>query len=248
MNTASDKVIELIKNRLSEDTEFISVISAGLKVSSVTVFKNGNTLKVPMDKVSTLDHINDRIIEVTVNEGDTVDSAIAKLSEDYAMYFLSGVDYPSDTSPIVFNGADTITYRVTLNEACVSMYGSIEIVFRNQATCLRCQGVQKPELNKIKLRLALACKLFTTYDVIVVGGSGIGRGLALNIASHVNQVIGIEVIEPGLLQAAEVVDLFNDGVSDIAIIQFPNNDQHFIRYRFIQSGPLVVPEEPTMTL
>lgn len=246
MNTASDKIISLIKKRLAADTEFVSVKSIGGRESLITAIKDGVTLTVPMDKVNFTDYMGDRIIEVGVVNGTTVTDAIKKLSRVYGLYFLEGVDYKEDPTVISFSGVDRIQYKIEIAEECVFTYGTINVTFYNEETCLKCKGLQTFDIGQVKLRLALSSKLFTTYDVLIVGG-GIGRVLSADISDYLKTIPDIVPLEVGMLASVEVTEIFNDGISDIATVQLPNNDLHFIRYKFIQNE-LIVPEPPVMTL
>lgn len=216
-------------------TEIVSIAAQNFATTLVTVVKDGVTKTVTMDKVHISKYLGGQEPEVTVEDGTSLKTIMEMLSEKYKLDLLPDVDYVSTDSVVVFGKKRTVYYTVGIEQRSVAFYGSFTFAICNKAHCCKSKEVTRPDLREERVRLLLAGEVFESYDVIVVGGAGIGKLMAQQVVKLIKEFVPPAGIEVEDLLATEVIAVVNDGISDIAALRLPNKQMLFLRYKLSQA-------------
>lgn len=234
MENVSAKLLTVLQATLGVD-EIVSIAAKDALTTSVTV-RNGDVTKVvSMDKLYISKYLGGQEPEVTVEDGTSLDTVMEMLSEKYSLHLLKNVDYVSNDAVVVFGDKRTVYYTVGIDNRSVAFYGALTFAICNKEHCCKSKEATRPDLMEERIRLLLAGEVLETYDVIVVGGEGIGRLMAQQVVKLIDNFVLISDIDVGSLLVAEVVALVNDGISDIAVLRLPNKKMMFLRYKLLQA-------------
>lgn len=231
MEPSQTSFFELVRKTLPDHVELVSVESKDERSSEITVKAKGIVTKLPMIKIQTSAYFHGRPVELTVTEGIPLSQALEKLSSKYRLP-LEALEHDQ---VIVFGDSDSFEYRVKVTNRNIAVTGDFTVTFRNAATCCRCSTVVQPTLLETKIKLALASKVFKTYDVIVVGG-GFKSDLLKDIGNYIHSIPNIHPLVLEELLVAEVVEIVDDGISTIAVVELPSTGLLFIRFKFIHAS------------
>ena len=234
MDNVSAGFLTALKASL-DATEIVSIASLGFSTSSVTLVKDGVTKTVTMDKVHISKYLGGQEPEVTVEDGTSLETIMAMLSEKYSLHLQPNVDYVSTDSVVVFGKKRTVYYTVGIEQRSVAFYGSFTFAICNQEHCCKSKEATRPDLLEERIRLLLAGEVLETYDVIVVGGEGIGMMMARNVVKLIDEFVPISGIDIETLLATEVIAVVHDGISNIAALRLPNKKMMFLRYKLLQA-------------
>lgn len=241
MNNVHPSFLAMVRKRLPAGTEVVNIVSDSERKSTITVVRDEVTKQLPMPKVYVNTYLRGRGVELTVEEGITLEAAMREVSEKYRLFLLPDVDYKVNDAVINFGEEFSVQYQVKILDTSVSLWGDFTITLRNKALCCRSTDSIDPDLTAQRIRLLLAGEVFDTYDIIVVGGGGDHGKLLTSAADFIRSIPGIE---PGIIEdllVAEIVGIVNDGISNIAVTQLPDDSLLFIRFKFIQAS-----EEPPL--
>lgn len=240
MNNVHPSFLAMARKRLPVGTEVVSIVSDSERKSTITVVRDEVTKQLPMPKVYVNTYLHGRGVELTVEEGITLEAAMREVSEKYRLFLLPDVDYAVNDAIIHFGDESLVQYQIKILDTSVSLWGDFTITLRNKALCCRSTDSIDPDLTAARIRLLLAGEVFESYDIIVVGGGDHSK-LLTSASDFIRSIPGIEpaIIED--LLAAEIVGVVNDGISDIAVTRLPDDSLLFIRFKFIQAS-----EEPPL--
>lgn len=234
MNNVHPRVLSILSSQLPEGSVIESVI-AEERQSVINTLINGEAKPVTVPKTYVDLYLGWQHVEVMAEEGDLLETVMEAVSRKYRLYLVPGVDYEVKDGKVVFEGANTVSFSVPLLPTAVTLYGDMNIQVKDKVKYARPKVAIACSLSEQKTQLALVSKVFPTYDVIVIGG-GLGSSLGASLMEHL-QTIGVECI-PDLtdLLTTEVVELINDGVSDVAIVKTASDQLWFVRYRLLKAS------------
>ena len=235
MNNVHPRVLSILTAQLPAGAEIQSVV-AETDQAVLTVLIDGEVKQLGVPKTHADLYLGWQQLEVMAEEGDSWETVMEAISKKYRLYLMPGVDYEVDDGVLSFEGAKSLVKTVTLLPTAVTLLGSLNIQVKDKTQYDRPKVALVCDLSEQKTQLALISKVFPTYDVIVVGAGGLGSSLGNVLVEHL-QNMGIEYI-PDLADVlvTEVVELINDGVSDVAIVKTASDQLWFVRYRLLKAS------------
>lgn len=211
------EVLERVKHQLPEGYTVLSAESESESVAAFTVEKNGITQKAKMSKGNLLRVMIHKAPEVSAREGDPLGLVIQELSDTYKLHLLDKVDYDVEDTLVAFAGKDQYQVSVSMLESSISLSGVLIFTVKNKDAAVRSQECVVVDLEEQRVRLALAGKVFQVPEGI---DEGISDKFAEDLSAFVNS-LGFELLLAMQdFQEAIVVSQLNDGISNLAILQF----------------------------
>lgn len=237
-NNVHPLFLESLLTRLPAGAKVVEASANTLEKAVFTIETvEGLLQRVSVDKVDVVTYLGGQTAEAQVEEGDSWESVMLQVSEKYRLFLVPGVDYEIDSGKVEFSEGGQTMKGVAISPGSVSLSGVLSVNVRcktrfNRPTIAVCCA-----LDDEKTQTALVSKIFPTYDVIVIGGSGsLPAAFSGLIHDHLTD-LGVHYI-PSLadLVGAEVVDLLNDGVSDIVVLKTVDEHLWFVRYRLLSAS------------
>jgi hypothetical protein len=236
MNNVHPRILGSILARLQEGSVIKSAKSVSADNSVFEVEQGGATRELTVPKVDVSTYLAGQTIEIMAKAGDRWETIMERVSAKYRLFLVPGVDYTTDTAKVEFSEADSAVKTYEVLPDSISLKGSITV----KAIC----GTQRARpaiavccaLDEQKTQLALVSKVFPAHEVILIGPGGLPAGFCDGLIEHLTD-LGIELIPSAQdLAGAEVIDLINDGVSDLAIVKTASEQMWFVRYRLLSAS------------
>lgn len=236
MSNINPRVLELVLASLPVGAVIQSGAAESPEKAVFAVQIGEDTKRVTMPKVDVTRYLSGQRAEVMASEGDSWEDVMAAVSAKYRLYLTPGVDYEVDPGTVQFGVEGTLSSGVYILESSIHVKGSLAITVKDKAKFDRPKIAVCCSLGEQKAQLALVSKVFPAYDVIVVGGGGLGKGFVQSLAAElIHHTIECAPSVADMLEA-EVVDLMNDGVSDLAVFRTPDDRLWFVRYRLLDAS------------
>lgn len=233
MNNVHPHVLSSVQALLPKGAVIVSATADSYNTSVFTVNLGTENRPMKMPKVDLSTYLQGKTVDVQAEEGDSWNSVMEKVCEKYSLHMLAGVDYIVREGSVSFEEGDVFTTGFDVPESSISMTGTLLLTVRNAATATKLGTPLKADLAVTKAQMAVAA---TIYDcgVIIVGGSGhLPKGLIDTITFNMKEY-GLEYTPTfDDLVEAEVIEVVNDGVSDIAIVKTSKDMLWYIRYRLL---------------
>lgn len=236
MSNVNPRVLELVLASLPVG----AVIQSGAAESpekAVFVVQIGEeTKRVTMPKVDVARYLSGQRAEVMASEGDSWEDVMAAVSAKYRLYLAPGVDYEVDPGTVQFGVGGTLSTGVYILDTSIHVKGALTITVKDKAKFDRPKIAVCCPLGEQKAQLALVSKAFPTAKVILIGAGGLGKDFVQSLAAELihHTIEGAPSVSDMLV--AEVVDLINDGVSDVAVFRTEGGRLWFVRYRLLASS------------
>lgn len=236
MNNVHPRILGSILSRLPEGSIIKSAASVSADNAVFQVEQSGVTRELTVPKVDVYTYLAGQEIEVVAKCGDRWETIMERVSAKYRLFLVPGVDYEPDTAKVDLDDAESVKKMYEILPDSVSLKGSIVVRVLNETQRKRPTIAVCCALDEQKTQLALVSKVFPAHDVILIGAGGLPAGFCDGLVDHLMD-LGIELIPTAEdLGMAEVVDLINDGVSDLAIVKTASEQMWFVRYRLLSAS------------
>lgn len=211
------EVLDRIKKQLPEGFTVLKAEAESESVAAFTVEKDGITQKAKMSKGNLLRVMVHKTPEVSASEGDPLSLVVQELSDAYKLHLLDKVDYDVEDAVVTFAGKDQYQVSVPMLNTSISLSGVLIFTVKNKEAAVRSQECIAVDLEEQRLRLALAGKVFEFADAV---NNGVSQEYAEALSDFVD-TLGFKVLlSVEDFQEATVVCVLNDGISNLAILQF----------------------------
>jgi hypothetical protein len=211
------EVLERVRHQLPEGYTVLSAESESESVATFTVEKNGITQKAKMSKGNLLRVMVNRAPEVSAREGDPLGLVVQELSDTYKLHLLDKVDYDVEDTLVTFAGKDQYQVSVPMLDTSISLSGVLIFTVKNKDATVRSQECIAVDLEEQRVRIALAGKVFLVDDPVK---DGVSQEYAEMLSDFINSLGFKLVLTVEDFQEAIVVSQLNDGISNLAILQF----------------------------
>lgn len=238
MNNVHPRFLESLLLRLPPGSTVVRADVVSPSKSAFTVMVNGEQKIATMTKASITSYLAGQSVEVLADEGDSWESVIQRVSEKYRLFLISGVDYPTTSETVAFPSFGISEKTLEISPDCIASKGILGITVKQRSKFERPSVAVVPDLAHQETQMALLSKISETHDVIIVGAGGLGVGFANGLSQYLIET-GVEfVLTAEDLIAAEVLELLNDGISDMAAFKIPSDVDHlwFVRYRLLDAS------------
>jgi hypothetical protein len=236
MNNVHPRVLSLLTSRLPSGSVIESATVESLTQSAFSVRIGDEVKRVVMPKLDVTTYLGGQRPEVFANEGDKWADVMAAISAKYRLYLTPGVDYGVDDHTVEFGDSGTIVASIVISPDSVHLTGGFPLTVKDKTKFDRPKIAVCCALGEQKAQLALVSKAFPTYDVIVIGAGGLPKGFVQSLAADLVHVSIEHSPSVASMLEAEVVELINDGVSDVAIFRTEDNHLWFVRYRLLDAS------------
>lgn len=236
MNNVHPRILGSILSRLQEGSVIKSAKSVSADHAVFEVEQDGVTRELTVPKVDVYTYLAGQAIEIVAKAGDRWETIMERVSTKYRLFLVPGVDYATDTAAVEFGDEGSVMKMYEVLPDSISLKGSIMVKVmcgsqRTRPTIAVCCS-----LGEQKTQLALVSKVFESHDIILIGPGGLPAGFCDGLVDHLME-LGVELIPTAEdLAGAEVVDLINDGVSDLAIVKTASEQMWFVRYRLLSAS------------
>lgn len=233
MNNVHPHVLSSVQSLLPKGAVIVSAAADGYDNSIFMVNTGSDVRPVKMPKVDLATYLLGKTVEVQAEEGDTWKSVMKAVAEKYSLHMLPGVDYIEREGVISFDEGDVFTTGFDVPESSVSMTGTLLLTVRSKASAAKAAAILRAELGVVKAQLAVAATVYDCGVIIVGGGGHLPKGLIDTITFNLKEC-GLEFAPTfdDLLES-EVIEVVNDGVSDIAVVKTSKDMLWYIRYRLL---------------
>lgn len=239
MNNVHPHVLSSVQALLPKGAVIVSAAADGYDNSIFMVNTGSDVRPVKMPKVDVATYLLGKTIEVQAEEGDSWASVMEGVAEKYSLHMLAGVDYIVRDGSVSFEEGDVFTTGFDVPESSVSMTGSLLLTVRNKASMAKADTVLKADLGVVKAQMAVASVIYDCGVIIVGGGGHLPKGLIDTITFNIKEHALEYTPTYDDLVEAEVIEVVNDGVSDIAIVKTSKDMLWYIRYRLLaESKPV----------
>lgn len=223
---------------LPKGTELIRMYSLGETRTVVETCREGVPRNSIMAKISINDLFN-TIPFMVIEEQTTHNEIYEYLSKKYSLGLVHGLDYLDDE--IVVVGEERTYVQLSILNDSPGYYGSFGCYLVKQGTTLATSmtsreltGFSQEELNQtVKVKTTLSGTLLqSSGEYPLFDGCALSVGMVELIMSVINKVFpaGQTVFSPLDLYHGNVIDLINDGISDIAVFKTGNDKVIFLRF------------------
>ena len=236
MNNVHPRILGSILARLPEGSVIKSAKSVSTDNSVFEVEQGGATRELTVPKVDVYTYLAGQDIEIVAKAGDRWETIMERVSSKYRLFLVPGVDYTTDTAKVELSDEGSVKKMYEVLPDSVSLKGNIVVKVMCETQRARPTIAVCCALDEQKTQLALVSKVFPARNVILIGPGGLSAGFCDGLVEHLMD-LGVELIPTAEdLAGAEVVDLINDGVSDIAIVKTASEQMWFVRYRLLSAS------------
>lgn len=209
-------LLERLSGQLPAGAKFISALSDNSETSSFVIEIDGKQSRIDMPKVP----FNDKglSLQISARQGEVLEDVIDRVSEKYGLCLVKQVDY-WNKNPVNFESTDSITVKVPLLLDAIFYNGSFVIRITNDdKDFVRDIDPSKVSYIHQQTSLALCSKIFVR-DAPSFTGNNLNVNFVKDIQKYLKSVgINLTKKQTDLWLVGEVVQVINDGVSDIVLV------------------------------
>lgn len=229
MSKIHERVLDRLQSQLGEPFKVVDVKHYDKDSSLLVIEGPVGQQEGLMPKASIQDRINGLVV-IPVDPGTTYEQLFKKFSDLNDLFWVAGVDYPTNTSVVEFGeGSASSQFTYSVPDTSYLWKGFVEI----EATQIQ-PGADAPlviNIDPVRIGLALSSMIFQLEDdMFTEGNKAISAKFAKVIIAHLKSK-GLGGITPADIGNGEIVDLVVDGFSGIAVVRPKRGPVLFIRFR-----------------
>lgn len=232
--------------RLPPEHTFVRMYSTGENQTSIETSRNGVKNVFVMQKVDLSTYFL-KMPTISLERNKTYNDLYEKISDVYGLGLQRNVDFYND-APLPVTGSpmyvdlpmSTNSYGYKGKIHCFvvecQLSGMTESVIKDIS-----QEDMKLALYRLQFRNYLVSNLFTVESPVFVENH-LSTGMVNHIASQLNWEIvdGASELFRQELSNSKIVDCFNDGISDIVVLDTPDRELYHLRFTSLSNDlPLI---------
>ena len=182
---------------------------------------NGKEERLEVPKSELSDRLRKDEVNVRVKPGTTFSEAIQRVSDDYGLYWVKGVDYVANDAPAVGS------IFIDVPSSSFMWQGSVTLkVFSTED---RCKDPIRIPLDTARTVLLLAQKIFQVDTGVITPKGNLTQKVAEAIVAYLAE-FGDETFTLKDLSGCKVLKVFADTFSSVAVLEVKGKWNVFIRF------------------
>ena len=182
---------------------------------------NGKEERLEVPKSDLSDRLKSDHVNVRAKAGTTFSEVLRRLSDDYGLYWIKGVDYVANEAPAVGS------ILINVPETSFMWQGSVTLsVFPAEE---RCKDPIRIPLETARTALLLAQKIFQADAGVVTTKGNLTQKVAEAIITYLTEY-GDETFVLKDLSGCKVLRVFADTFSSVAVLDVKGKGNVFIRF------------------
>lgn len=247
-------------SKLPEGCIFKRIYSVDQTESKIETIYQNKTKIFRLMKKDISDLINENVV-ISISKGSSYNDLYKLVSDTFSLGLEEKVDYYNPNKVILNNGIERFV-QLPISPDSYGYFGSISIyVIDTNSTFPIKLGIKDLRrqnlgytLSLLKIRSLLATKIFSLDTVMFIDGemsSELKASIAEVIMEEIDEFFYYYNFEEDFANG-NIIDLFNDGFSDIMVYLTETGELLYIRFKSNKGDlpvikEIVLPEEPPVT-
>lgn len=221
MNTLHPVLVKHFLNQVPDATSILGIEQGEPGTFVLIAEINGKEERLDVPKSELSARLKSTHLNIRANTGATFTEVLQRLSDDYGLYWVKGVDFVANDTPA--KG----TILIDVPSSSYMWQGSVTLtIFSGED---RCKDPIRIPLNAARTALLLAQKIFRVEAGVITAKGNLTQKVAEQIITYLQgQGDGLYALKE--LSGSKVLRTFADTFSSVAILEVKGKGNVFIRF------------------